>query len=781
MKKLNTFLMTLLVLVMCCTFTACAPKSDEVVITKTANGYGGVVEVTITFKEGNITKLVAVGEKETEGIGSKAIEELPTKIVEANSVDVDVVSGATITSEAILSATQAAIDEANGGSIAAVKMEPGSYTVETMGFSLIKPFEVTVTVSETEILSIEVSEENGETFPFLQAAIDKLIPRIVENQSVSVDSITGATSSSNGIKKGTEEAILLALEAAGTDKSAIQNFYVTPEKSTEKVEIEVDVLVVGMGGSGSVAALSAAETLYGLNGEDASKVSVLAIDKAGKYGGTSAITADTMGINAPVYQETYHDGVDYVDAEFMKEDWNEFTMGDAKQDLLDVFFAESGHTIDWLIENGFDYGAGTPGKEGWGFGGPQRGFTDQDIFYVKFQYTGQGYGNWKKETGEMFDNLYDRYAELGGEYLLEVEARELIYDAATNEVTGVIAVGYDGTEYTIHAKKVIIGTGGFGNNAELQEEYLSNEYYPLNGSWLMYGMMQNDGKVFASALDIGAGTYNIGMPPMVHLQGAPIKLFNYPVELVGDGSVGFWTQLPRTNSLNDFPNALASATYGLQVNMDGERFSNEAGTFQTWKSGPYYYTLWSEDFMTSVVENGLPVSFIDDLTAQGGIDAGRPIPEVYDIIDFCIENKIAYKADTLEELAVMLEIDPAVLKETIATYNNAVATGVDTEFGKDADNLFMKIDEEGPYYAFVGASYIYSTVGGLDINTNMQVLGSDNETVINNLYAVGNDSLGVLFSERKEYVTYGGAAQGWAYTSGRLAGIHAAEAVFEGE
>ena len=80
---------------------------------------------------------------------------------------------------------------------------------------------------------------------------------------------------------------------------------------------------------------------------------------------------------------------------------------------------------------------------------------------------------------------------------------------------------------------------------------------------------------------------------------------------------------------------------------------------------------------------------------------------------------------------------------------------------------------------FVGASYIYSTVGGLDVNTDMQVLGSDNTTPINGLYAVGTDSLGVLFSEQREYVTYGGAAQGWAYTSGRLAGISAVNSLGE--
>ena len=746
--------------------------------TGTAAGFGGEVKAVITVVGGKITACTLTGDKETPGIGGAALDVLKGQVEAAGSADIDGVSGATLTSNAVKDAVAAALAQAVGATAAApVKMAPGTYTAQASGFSLLQPLEVKVTVSETAIEKIELGE-NAETFPFVTAAMERIVPRMLAAQSVRVDAITGATGSSTGIKLATEAALKEALAAGGSEESAIQNFYTVPQKVNDKKTIDTDVLVVGMGGSGTAAAMSAAETMYAANGKDPSKVNVLAIDKAGKYGGTSCITADTMGINAPVYQETYYGGKNYVDADEMMADWQDFTMGDAKQPLLDLFFDESGNTIDWLLSHGFDYGEGTTEGQGWGFGGPQPGFTPRDKFCVKFQYTGQGYGNWKKETGEMFDAMVADYVKLGGKYMLEVEATDLIYDKATNTVTGVKAVGYDGTQYTINAKKVITATGGFSNNGELQKEYLSNEYYPLNGEWLMYGMTQNDGKIFKSALDIGAGTYNIGMPPMVHLQGAPITLHEYPVEIVGDeNDVGFWSKMPRRNSLNDFPNALAGATYGLQVNMKGERFSNEAGTFQTWKSGPRYYTIWSDDFFQSVKAEGLPVSFNDDLTCQGGIDAGKPIAQVYDIIDLCIDRGIAYKADTLTELAKVLNIDPAVLADNVKRYNTAVDKGEDKEFGKDAANLTMKIGEKGPFYAFVGASYIYSTVGGLDVNTNLQVLGSDNATPINGLYAVGTDCLGVLFSEQREYVTYGGAAQGWAYTSGRLAGKAAVESL----
>ena len=117
--------------------------------------------------------------------------------------------------------------------------------------------------------------------------------------------------------------------------------------------------------------------------------------------------------------------------------------------------------------------------------------------------------------------------------------------------------------------------------------------------------------------------------------------------------------------------------------------------------------------------------------------------------------------------------DAATLKATVDTYNGYCAAGVDEQFGKDAA-LLDKVDA-GPYYAVTGVSYCYSTCGGLDINADFQVLAADGVTPINGLYAVGTDSMGVLFTETKPYVTYGGAAQGWAYTSGYLAGESVAE------
>jgi hypothetical protein len=79
------------------------------VLTGTADGFGGPVDVTVTVEDGKIVSVEATGAKETEGVGTLALEQLPAKIVEANGVEVDVVSGATYTSKAILAAVASAL------------------------------------------------------------------------------------------------------------------------------------------------------------------------------------------------------------------------------------------------------------------------------------------------------------------------------------------------------------------------------------------------------------------------------------------------------------------------------------------------------------------------------------------------------------------------------------------------------------------------------------------------------------------------------------------------
>ena len=742
----------------------------------TAQGYGGSVTVTMTVDADSITDVKAVGENETEGVGSKAIEQLPGAILEAQSCEVDGIAGATFSSDAVLAAAKDCLAQASGTQAepASVKMAPGTYTGQGTGFRVSEPITVNVTVSENEILDIQVDQVNTSEKPsILQSVVDLMLPRILENQSVAVDAITGATASSNGVKQAITDALTQALEAGGSDASAISAFQTAPAKSTETITLDTDVLVVGMGGSGVAAALSAAE-----NG-----ASVLAIDKAGKYGGTSELTSGPMAINVPSQveaeiadwpnpvtgeTETKPAGADLIDAEALYEDWLAYTTIDgvqtAKPEMIRIMIDESGYTDDWLTQYGFSFD-------------PAIGFAGNS--WAAFTpHTGA-----KALTESVFDSVIGHFEEMGGSYMLETEAYDLIYDEATNQVTGVLARSTaDGTEYVINAKAVVLATGGYAGSAEMEETYLSNEYYPLKGAWKQFGMQQNDGKMIQAAIDDGAGTYNISVPPMVHVGGVDGFLSGYEAVPI-EGQISSSTGRPAVWSVADIPLNMAISSNTLAVGADGKRFTSETALsmFNPWISGPHFYSIWGNEQIQDLISNGfdeVPYGPSTNYLGYGSsIPAGVPLPETEEILQAAIDAGYVYKADTIAELAEKMGFDPEVLEATVEEYNSYCATGVDEAFGKDAQ--YLAAVEGGPYYGIVGSSYCYSTCGGLDINTDFQVLLADGETPMGGLYAVGTDSMGVLFSEAKAYVTYGGAAQGWAYTSGRLAGQVVAEAVKE--
>lgn len=149
------------------------------------------------------------------------------------------------------------------------------------------------------------------------------------------------------------------------------------------------------------------------------------------------------------------------------------------------------------------------------------------------------------------------------------------------------------------------------------------------------------------------------------------------------------------------------------------------------------------------------------------IPVNTPLPEAYDVLKAGMDMEFVYKADTIEELAAAIGVDATTLKSTVDGYNGYCAAGEDKDFKKDAQ--FLEAIGNGPYYAIKMASYSYNTCAALDVNTSLQVLDKDGKP-IEGLFAIGSDSAGVLFSDKKPYVTYGGANNGWVLTSAYVGG-----------
>lgn len=167
--------------------------------TASAQGFHGPVEVMVVVEGNDIVEVKVTKHDETPGIGTMAVEQLPGKIAEADSADVDVVSGATFTSEAIINAVKAALELAGSGS----SVEGDSYTAEAQGFG--GTVTVTIVLNGDDIVDVKATGPN-ETPGIGSNAIEVLPQRIIDADSADVDAVSGASV--------TSEAIITAAKAA---------------------------------------------------------------------------------------------------------------------------------------------------------------------------------------------------------------------------------------------------------------------------------------------------------------------------------------------------------------------------------------------------------------------------------------------------------------------------------------------------------------------------------------------------------------------------------------
>ena len=712
--------------------------------TASSKGFGGDVTITAKVENGKILSAEAEGKSETEGKGSLAIDsfnngELGVKNGnDISSSSVDSLSGATVTSSALQTAWKSIIKQASGNKDSKkTAMKEGTYTETVYGNNYSRPFEVAVTLGEDSIDDIQVTDIGGETQEIIQTVIDNLIPRIKSSQSLAVDSITGATASSGGVKTAVKNAI----DEAGGDSSEWDDEI---QYKSDTVELDgYDTVVVGLGGAGVSAFLSASDA----------GASVIGVEAAAKVGGTSTMVGGPMAINPEdpsVQPEPGTEGYP-IDKDTFKKQWIQDTKGDAKEECIDIMMNDSGSTLDWTIEDhGFSF---TP--------------LSSFMIYPYILYTEYDLQN---TITQQYEHALDEACKKNekNQYLTEVKAEKILSE--NGKVTGIEAKGADGTIYKIHAKSVILATGGFGGNAELTKKYIGIK---MN----LYGMHQNDGTMLAYAIEnLNADTYNIGTAGITHAARTTVDL--------KDSSI--------TPSHQKTLDAIVVSTDVLHVDENGNRFAQgdrtEDITENAHKAGDYFWSIVSDEYMNDIKENGLnqvyvmlnfqddsipmmadPSAEIPEENAKYILNENDPITDIDKIISIGEEMGIVVEADSLEELAE--KTGAADLKETVEKYNSYAKDGNDPEFNKAKENL--KEVSGKKYYAIKGTGYSYSTCGGLNVNENIEVLDKDGN-VIPGLYAAGTDSMGVLLSEKTGYIDYGGIDHGWCLTSGKIAGENAA-------
>lgn len=704
-KTLTAFVLVCAMLLSVVGMAAATGSYTPGTYTAEAKGMGGTVTVTVTVSEDAITAVEAAGPDETPGVGVPALDVVANAILEAQSVDVDGVTGATVTSTAVKTAAAAALAEAAGETVDKGNVPDGTYTGKAPSFGVMKEMELAVTFKDNAIVSIETicagsaTQADEEEYSNIYATVEqKLYPRIIEAQSLDVDAICGATVSSNAAK-----TILRNVIDANGGNSA--GWDIPVEKSTEVVELrDYDVIVVGLGSSGVASFLSAAE-----NG-----CTVFGMDAAGKIGGNGTNTAGPLGVN-PAAQVANNGGENFVDPDELYDAWMEYCEDDAKGEIVKMFIDESGETFGWLADN-YDFA----------FLPSMFSFYDSHGWKLWTMYSGKDGGSKDDAYLAAMDKAVG-YNEKN-EYKTELRATSLIQE--DGKVVGVEAVSYDGTVYRIYGDSVVLADGGFIGNAEMTTKY-------TGAVWHTKGMTQCNGFGISQALALGGALYN-------------------PDVAVEDHIAALDNIIRSDDYSNDDKSLLTSLVLDLNYQMidsKGQSFDgnyNGLGlAFNAWEAGANYYVLINEAEYNSIKENGLISFNMPMFFGQGGTyTEGTPVSNLDDIMEMGKKFNDVIVADSLADLSEQLGIDIAL---------------------EDVHG-----QTEGKIYCIKGAAYVYSTCGGLDIDTNLNLLLEDG-TPVENIFVVGNNSLGTLNASNKAYVLYGGAAQGWALTSGRLVGKIAAE------
>jgi fumarate reductase flavoprotein subunit len=498
---------------------------------------------------------------------------------------------------------------------------------------------------------------------------------------------------------------------------------------SKSLNIKTELAIIGGGGAGLSAALTAAE-------KGCKNITVL--EKAGSPAGSTAMAHDIFGAESPVQKRA---GIDARRDTLFKTamEWAHWTRINPR--IVRAFIDKSGDTIDWLEKMGLEFVMAQfyPGQVPW---------------VRHYIVNGQG--------AQLMKALRQNCEKLGVKILTHTRGQKILR-AKDGKVNAVLAKGKEG-DVTVTAKSVIVTTGGYGNNKEMLKKYCP--YYHETISY--DGPPSNTGDGIAMAVAAGAATDGLGAlnlhGPFLSRREAP----GVPVNAKDrDGQ-------PLKVRLSE----LAWEPYTLWVNKNGRRFVDEAFAQAFFAFGNVYalqpegigITLLDSETLKMMEKQGLIRSGIFGMhTLHGFVSPAIPLPGLVKAVGERQTDKIHLKiSSNWDEIAGWIGADPKVLKATVEQYNAACERGHDDLFVKD--QKYLRPLRTPPYYAIRCHASICDAYGGIKINENMEVLDtSDNP--IPGLYAAGSTT-GCWESESYCFHLTGHLV-GFAINSGRIAGENA--------
>ena len=594
----------------------------------------------------------------------------------------------------------------------------GDFTGTAKGFG--GDVSVTLTLTDGAITGC-TAEGKDETEGVGSQAIAKMPGEIAESGSIAVDGVSGATITSTAIK----EAAAAALTAAGLNpddyKTAVEK-----DAAAEDSTVDADVVVVGAGGAGMTAAITAA----------AEGKSVVILESQSMVGGNSVRATGGMNAGKTVYQDENEFGESagvektlktaaekYADnetitalAKTVSEQWAAYqanptgyfdsvelmeldTMIGGKgindPELVETLCANSADAIDWLDEHGITLHNVSS------FGGASVKRIHRPV---------NAEGKTVSVGSYMIPLLQENCEKAGVKMMLDTTATEILTDA-NGAAVGVKATGASGETVTVNAKAVVLATGGFGANLDMVVKYK-----PELKGFMTTNAPGIQGQGIEMAQAIGAATVDmdqIQIHPTVEANTAALITEG----LRGDGAI--------------------------LINEEGQRFIDEVGTRD----------------VVSAAEIAQTGSYSWLVVDQAMADASS-------VIQGYIKKGYTVTGATYEELGKAMGVDAAAFAETMEKWNGYVEAKNDPDFGRTS---FANKLDTAPYYAIKVTAGVHHTMGGLKINANTEVLNEKGE-VIPGLFAAGEVTGGVHGANR-----LGGNAVADFTVFGRIAGAAASD------
>ena len=597
-----------------------------------------------------------------------------------------------------------------------------TYTGEAFGHDKENPVKVTLTIKDKTITKVEV-DASHETNGIGSKAAETMPGAIVAANSLDVDGVSGATQTSKAII----EAATAALKQAGLEPSDLVSKNTSTTKAKD-IEETVDVVVVGAGGAGMTAAITATDagkkvivvesqpiaggnsvrSTGGMNAaktpyqdknefKEAAGVEKTLATAAEKFADNATITAlaATVKEQWDAYQANPQGYFDSV--ELMELDTLIGGKGKNNPELVKTLAENSAAAIEWLASIGAEV------KNVGAFGGASVKRIHRPV-NADGKVTAVG----AYIVPILEKNLQDRNVQ----FLFDTTANEIIMK--DGKAVGIKATGKDGNKVTINAKSVVIATGGFGANSEMVEKYK-----PELKGFATTNAEGAQGQGIDMATAVGAATVDmdqIQIHPTVHIEE--------------DGNAHLITEGLRGDG-------------AILVNAEGKRFYDEVST-----------------------RDKVSAAIIAQPEKSAWLVVDQSMVDKSAVIAGYIKSGYTVTGATYEELAKAMGVDEATFVSTMNTWNQAVEAKSDAEFNRTS---FANPLTAAPYYAIKITPAVHHTMGGIVINPKAEVLNEKGE-VISGLFAAGEVTGGVHGANR-----LGGNAVADFVVFGRISGQSAAD------